>query len=296
LRLGIVADAHLGPAGTTVPAFHVEYGNTDTLTTYQLALRRCVREGVDGLLLLGDLSHSGDEESLEAGVRTAAETELAVWIVSGNHDCFSREDALADAVRRVGAENVRLLTPDGEAVAESLRLAGFSVRSGSWGYAAGPTGRPDVSGWGDDECVVWVTHYPAVSFSEEVSAAGLVYGDDLEDLEEVTRPLLRREAPAVVVNGHVARAGHSYRGAGAAALVCGAHRASVGGHLPRRQDRGRPGRGPQRERATRTVAHRAPSALLAPGTGVGLRGGCLAFPGAAGSVGGGFPVTNALGS
>lgn len=203
MRLGIVADAHLGPAGTTVPAFHVEYGNTDTLTIYQLALRRCVREGADGLVLLGDLSHSGDEESLEAGVRTAAETELAVWIVSGNHDCFSREEALADAVRRVGAENVRLLTPDGEAVAERVRLAGFSVTSGNWGYAAGSTGRPDVSGWGDDECVVWVTHYPAVSFSEEVSAAGLVYGDDLEDLEEVTRPLLGREAPTVVVSGHV---------------------------------------------------------------------------------------------
>ncbi len=203
MRLGIVADAHLGPAGTTVPAFHVEYGNADTLTTYQLALRRCVREGADGLVLLGDLSHSGDEESLEAGVRTAAETELAVWVVTGNHDCFSREDALADAVQQVGAENVRLLTPDGEAGAESLRLAGFSVTSGSWGYAAGPTGRPDVSRWGDDECVVWVTHYPAVSFSGEVSAAGLVYGDDLEDLEEVTRPLLEREAPTVVVSGHV---------------------------------------------------------------------------------------------
>lgn len=203
MRLGIVADAHLGPAGTTVPAFHVEYGNTDTLTIYQLALRRCVREGADGLVLLGDLSHSGDEESLEAGVRTAAETELAVWIVSGNHDCFSREEALADTVRRVGAENVRLLTPDGEAVAERVRLAGFSVTSGSWGYAAGSTGRPDVSGWEDDECVVWVTHYPAVSFSEEVSAAGLVYGDDLEDLEEVTRPLLGREPPTVVVSGHV---------------------------------------------------------------------------------------------
>ena len=203
MRLGIVADAHLSRAGTRVPAFHVEYGNADTLKAYQLALRRCVRGSADGLVLLGDLSHSGDEESLEAGVRMAAETELAVWAVSGNHDCFSQEDALADAVRQVGAENVRLLTPEGEAVAEGLRLAGFSVTSGSWGYAAGSAGRPEVSGWKDDECVVWVTHYPAVSFSKEVSAEGLVYGDDLEDLEEVAWPLLGREAPTVVVNGHV---------------------------------------------------------------------------------------------
>ena len=51
--------------------------------------------------------------------------------------------------------------------------------------------------------VAWFTHYPAISFSEEVSSAGLVYGDNLEDLEEVARLLLGREAPTVVVNGHV---------------------------------------------------------------------------------------------
>ncbi|MDP8926459.1 MAG: metallophosphoesterase family protein [Actinomycetota bacterium] len=203
MRLGIVADAHLGSAGTRVPAFHVEYGNSDTLTAYRLALRRCVREGADGLVLLGDLSHSGDEESLKAGVRTAAEAGLAVWAASGNHDCFLREDAFADAVRQVGADNVRLLTPEGEAAEEGLRLAGFSVESGSWGYAAGQAGRPHVSKWGDDECVAWFTHYPAISFSGEVSSAGLVYGDNLEDLEEVARLLLGREAPTVVVNGHV---------------------------------------------------------------------------------------------
>ena len=73
---------------------------------------------------------------------------------SGNHDCFSREDAFADAVRRVGAGNVRLLMPEGEAVEEGLRLAGFSVESGSWGYAAGQDGRPHVSKWGDNECFI----------------------------------------------------------------------------------------------------------------------------------------------
>lgn len=203
LRLGIVADAHLGPAGTRIPAFHVEYGNADTLTAYRLALRWCVREGADGLVLLGDLSHFGDEESLEAGVRTAAETGLPVWAASGNHDCFSREDAFAEAVRRVGAGNVRLLTPEGEVVEEGLRLAGFSVENGSWGYAAGQDGRPHVSKWGDDECVAWLTHYPAISFSGEVSSAGLTYGSDLEDLGEVARLLLGREAPTIVVNGHV---------------------------------------------------------------------------------------------
>ena len=51
--------------------------------------------------------------------------------------------------------------------------------------------------------MAWFTHYPAISFSGEVSSAGLVYGDNLEDLEEVARLLLGREAPTVVVNGHM---------------------------------------------------------------------------------------------
>ncbi|MDQ3965065.1 MAG: metallophosphoesterase family protein [Actinomycetota bacterium] len=200
MKLGIIADAHLGPPGTRVPSFHVEYESADTIVAYRLALRRCVQEDVDGVVLLGDLSHSGDDESLKAGVRLAAETGLMVWVVSGNHDCFERVDALTEAVRRVGADNVRLAAPEGEVVEEGLRVAGISVTSGHWGYTADD--RPDVSKWEDDP-VVWLTHYPMISFAEKVSEAGLVYGDDLEDLEETTRPLLARSAPAIVVNGHI---------------------------------------------------------------------------------------------
>jgi hypothetical protein len=42
-----------------------------------------------------------------------------------------------------------------------------------------------------------------VSFAEEVTQANLTYGDDLEDLVEVARPLLARSAPTVVVSGHI---------------------------------------------------------------------------------------------
>ena len=218
MKLGIIADAHLGPPGTRVPSFHVEYESADTMVAYRLALRRCVQEDVDGVALLGDLSHSGDEESLDAGVRLAAETGLTVWVVSGNHDCFERVDALAEAVRRVGEDNVRLATPEGEVVGEGLRVAGNSVMSGHWGYTADD--RPDVSKWEDDS-VVWLTHYPVISFAEKVSEAGLIYGDDLEDLEDVAQPLLKRSAPTVVVNGHI-HVRHFYAARKVLQFSCGA--------------------------------------------------------------------------
>jgi predicted phosphodiesterase len=202
LRLGIISDAHLSPPGTRYSSSHSEYKNSDIMVAYQLALRRCVQEGADGIALLGDLSQSGDDESLEAGVRMAAETGRTVWAVSGDHDCFKRADALPGAVRLVGADNVRLAAPAGEVVEGGLRIAGFSVAIGSRSYAAGPGGKPDVSSWGDD-LVAWLTHFPMISFSEEVSRAGLTYGNNLEDLEEVARPLLERSAPTVVVHGHI---------------------------------------------------------------------------------------------
>jgi predicted phosphodiesterase len=172
------------------------------MVAYRLALRRCAKEGVDGVVLLGDLSQSGDNKSLETGVRLAAETERTVWAVSGNHDCFERTDALEMAVRRVAAKNVRLASPTGELAEREPRVAGFCVASGSGGYKARSNGGRGAEDWGD-EPAVWLSHYPMVSFAEEVSQARLTYGDDLEDLEEVARPLLTRSAPTVVVSGHI---------------------------------------------------------------------------------------------
>jgi hypothetical protein len=52
--------------------------------------------------------------------------------------------------------------------------------------------------------VVFLSHYPMVSFREKAESAGVYYGDnDLENLEEVARQLLDRAAPTVVVNGHM---------------------------------------------------------------------------------------------
>lgn len=212
LRLGIVADPHLSPAGTRLasvlgfPSVPTEFAMYNAMVRYRRALKWCIREGADGLALLGDLSWSGDAESLGAGLRLAARTGRAVWTVSGNHDCGERVDAMARAVRRVGAENVRLAMPSGEVFgAGGVRVAGLCVSSENYGYTAFLDERPDVSGWGD-EPVVLLSHYPMISFRERAEREGLYYGDnDLENLDEVQRPLLEREAPTVVVNGHIHR-------------------------------------------------------------------------------------------
>lgn len=210
MKLGVIADAHLRPVGTGFPSVlgfpsvPYEYEKSDDILRYRRALRRCVEEGVNGLVLLGDLSRTGDAESLETGLRLAARTGLPVWAVSGNHECYERVDALDRAVRWIGAENVRLGTPAGEVVGVGQRIAGLGVTSENHGYTARSDERPDVRSWGDD-FVVWLSHYPMISFTEEATEAGLNYssGDDLENLDEVARALLERPSPTVVVNGHL---------------------------------------------------------------------------------------------
>ena len=192
--LGILADPHLVPD---------DRATDGDMTRYRSALRRCIREGVDGLALLGDLSWSGDGASLEAGLRLAARTGLAVWAVSGNHDLGKREDALARTVRQIGAKNVRLATPEGEVLTEDVRVAGLCVASDNYSYTARSDERPGVSGWGE-EIVVLLSYYPMVSFRERAEREEVYYGDnDLENLEQVLRPLLAREAPTIVVKGHM---------------------------------------------------------------------------------------------
>ena len=147
MRLGIIADAHLSPPGTNASAFHTGYESPYTMAAYQLALRRCAKGDVDAVVLLGDLSQSGDAKPLETGVRLAAETGRRVWAVSGNHNCFERLNALEVAIRRVAADNARLTSPAGEVAEGEPRVAGLCVASGSGGYKARSNGGRGAEDW-----------------------------------------------------------------------------------------------------------------------------------------------------
>ena len=112
------------------------------------------------------------------------------------------KDALLESYAEAAPEALENLTPEGRhEVYKMLRVRVFAQVDGTLEVRGAFRAGFDVCE--KSTTVAWFTHYPAISFSEEVSSAGLVYGDNLEDLEEVARRLLAREAPTVVVNGHV---------------------------------------------------------------------------------------------
>lgn len=197
-----MTDAHLNPGGLRAPSFHNPYPTDEAPELYRMALERCVEGGADALALLGDLSHLGDLATLARALCAAAETGLPVFAVPGNHDASERADALRQAIRRVGAKNLCLATQGGEFLAEGIRMAGLSVWSENWGLTCRTAGAPKLSAWGD-EAVVLLSHYPMVSSEVRLARAGLKYAGDVEDLETVARPLLRRRAPTVVLSGHL---------------------------------------------------------------------------------------------
>ena len=56
LKLGVIADAHLCPEGAEVWGSQNDHVTEDPEEGYRLALDLCAREGVDAVVLLGDLS------------------------------------------------------------------------------------------------------------------------------------------------------------------------------------------------------------------------------------------------
>lgn len=179
--------------------------SADTMMLYRLALRRCVVEGVDAIVLLGDLSESGSVETLQIALGMAAETSLPAWVVPGNHDVKESSDALTVALRRIGACNVRLAGWDGEASGDGfggLRVAGLSVEGGTRGHPVSGSGGVDIEEWGEN-AVVLLSHYPVVSSRARVEWAGLEYAGDLAGSEGLSGTLVARPAPTVVLGAHL---------------------------------------------------------------------------------------------
>lgn len=200
MRLGIVTDVHLNPAGTADLAWHNPYHLADAADRFATALQHCAEAYVDAIAVLGDLAHFGDLPSLLDGVRIAAASGQPVVLVPGNHDVTERSTALADAIAYINTVNVQLATAEGIMVG-GIRLAGVSELVGTTWWDARATVLPAATSW-DDGLMVWLTHFPMLSLATHTQHAGLKYPGDLANLPDVVTPLLQRSGPTVVLHGH----------------------------------------------------------------------------------------------
>lgn len=196
LRLGLVADTHVAPAGTPPAAWHGPLHLDRSLALLDAAVGRLVVQGIDALVHCGDLTHLADDDSLEAALLRLAATEVPTYLVAGNHD--SGPDRLAAAAARHGAA-LRTVGVAGVALADGVRLAGAHALPGEPPRTSAP---PDVEAWGED-LVVWCCHHPLLDLSDRLAAAGVRDAGTTTDRDQILRPLLRRPAPTLVLHGHL---------------------------------------------------------------------------------------------
>jgi hypothetical protein len=212
LRLGVIADPHLALERIEDASWHNPYRLADAHERLDLALTHPLLDGVDAVVMLGDLAHFGDRTSVRYVVDAAANDHRPGIVLSGNHDVLTPGVRHEDEVRARGA--VHVLSPlasSGDAPAVKAFVAagaGLAVHEVMQMTDRGP--QPfDVTGSRLAEIDpsasfdVWLTHFPLLSFEQRCRDARLLYSAHLSQLAPAP-PVLPGDTGAVVVlSGHL---------------------------------------------------------------------------------------------
>lgn len=192
MKLGVLSDVHLPARPDERGAWHNPYDYAGLRVRVQRALRWFSLEGIDGLVVLGDLAEHGDLDSLRAALALLhTGWRGPTVVVEGNHDCLERDDQLERARARCRAR----LVP--HVPAAETTLLGVQLRT----RGAGHDGAwPPISGPGP---VVVASHFPVLSRRRALAARGLRYAGDLVNRGELERALLDGGGPVVVLSGHL---------------------------------------------------------------------------------------------
>jgi predicted phosphodiesterase len=201
LRLAIITDLHYSPAANPSGRYHNAFA-TDRANLVQTALQRCAAANVHALAILGDLSDLGDRESLEWVARQADSTASRVWIVPGNHDVMRGTGEPAKALRELGKADIALLTHEGLSWQDWIHVAGLAVSAEPDRTSLRALGQLEPERW-SEALVLCLTHYPLLASEARVRGAGLAFAGDLANREQIVGPLEQRQAPSLVLHGHL---------------------------------------------------------------------------------------------
>lgn len=188
IRLGVVSDMHLAPAGAAstedAPGrFHNSYDFNGASKRLRDAVESFGRHRVDAIVALGDVTHLADEPSRREADAILAGAAAPVWVIAGNHD----------PVTGIDEPGCRL--------APGIRLETLSItltREDEW-HSTTP---PPTERWAED-LVVLASHFPVISRSDVITKRDLPYAGDLADRVALLQTISERNAPTVVINGHL---------------------------------------------------------------------------------------------
>jgi predicted phosphodiesterase len=196
LRVGVLSDTHVVQDVSRRASWHNAYDFAGVEDRLRRAVDLFGREGVELLLVLGDLAHDGDAPSLRRALAPALDGRAA-FVVGGNHDGARPTAALA----ALGMDGLRLPGWRALSVGEGIRVAGVRVVRRArrrWATAR----RPALLTWGEGP-VLLATHFPVLARAEAMREHALPHPGDLVNRASLAEPLLARSAPTLVLSGHL---------------------------------------------------------------------------------------------
>jgi DNA repair exonuclease SbcCD nuclease subunit len=198
--IGIISDIHVSPAGTPPTSWHNAYALDNAGRMLGTAVERCRAERVDAVVLLGDLAHTGDLESIAAVIRETSALECPIHMVPGNHDFHSWPDVMSGAIRNEG-ETPFILAPMTFPIKPGLRVATMALERDAGQRAFHGSELPDVTA--STDALVLFTHFPVLETQSRLLSHALAHPGDLHNRLDLERALLVRGAPAIVIHGHL---------------------------------------------------------------------------------------------
>jgi predicted phosphodiesterase len=235
LRLGVIADLHLGDPGSEPSSFNnpVRRGESEELLRQSMAW---LAARSDAWVLLGDLADGPAARHYKLLARRLASVETPVYAVLGNHDMSGSYSparrTLADQVtflgRTVVGRHVLMSGPLSEHAGAHVQRVPGGLSAGRWTPAAEAPPTPEKAA---GPLLVWAAHFPVLSLRDEIEARGWLYAGDLANRDHVQLSLRRYPGPVLALSGHLHVRSHAIAGnilqLTAGALAEAPHEASV---------------------------------------------------------------------
>jgi predicted phosphodiesterase len=199
MRIGVITDVHVAPAGTAPISWHSELLLESAGERYSAALELLDRERPDVVVVLGDLTHLGDAPSMTEFVQRSAASRAPVRAVEGNHDVVPQTGVLRAALSDLApGADVAMADAAGERLV-GMSVHGIDVAHVGPGELYGAVGElPRVAGPS-----IVLSHFPVLSLQAECTRAGLRYAGDLVNRADVEHAVTQSNVPTIVLAGHI---------------------------------------------------------------------------------------------
>ena len=199
MRLGLVSDPHVAPPYMEPHAWHGPFVFDDAVVRLQAALRVLAGQGSDAIMMLGDLAHFGDDDSLRRGVDVLAQTDTDVWIVAGDHDIEASPRPF-DLAAQAGSR-VRLATPEDVRLQARTVLVGVEIEKAAEHYVASPGSFKAAKV--RDDLVVVMSHRPILSRAGALADMAILDAGSLENGRELGEAFSECGGAVIVASGHL---------------------------------------------------------------------------------------------